>query len=343
VWILLCLTLRISAYSQASFTLEGSINLDSGSAELWPVANFAYLPGNRRLPYTSPIIKGRFRFQGSIDYPLDFKLIVQQKGTPIWLSDRFVLDTGYQSMTCNKDSLRQMPLMASKSMRELTGDFADQMHEANYFKGGWDEKQALRSAVLLDYIKSHPDSYVALWELIRQMDTKYSPSLASAFNELSDKIKNTYTGRALKANLDLYQPAGKAYFPQINVLDEKGSPVAFRVKKNSKYTLVDFWFSHCNPCISQFAALKQLNHDYKDRGFSILAVATDGKEYIGHWKAVIRQYQLPWSQYLDISGKEAEKLFIGYYPSNFLLDSRGIIIAKNIEPDQLAVFLKTSL
>jgi hypothetical protein len=38
-----------------------------------------------------------------------------------------------------------------------------------------------------------------------------------------------------------------------------------------------------------------------------------------------------------------KKLRINTFPSNFLLDSEGTIIAKNLEPQQLADFLQKKL
>ncbi|MEY4935529.1 MAG: hypothetical protein RIS64_1888, partial [Bacteroidota bacterium] len=42
-----------------------------------------------------------------------------------------------------------------------------------------------------------------------------------------------------------------------------------------------------------------------------------------NWKNVIKNFNLPWQQYLDLNGIEAKKLSIVAYPSNFLLDEQG--------------------
>ena len=60
-----------------------------------------------------------------------------------------------------------------------------------------------------------------------------------------------------------------------------------------KYTLVDFWFSHHGPCIRQFDELRYLYNTYKPKGFEIIGISTDDEKYIGDWKGIIKQYNLP--------------------------------------------------
>ena len=58
---------------------------------------------------------------------------------------------------------------------------------------------------------------------------------------------------------------------------------------------------------------------------------------------MIEKYHLPWKQYLDLDSKEAITLSVESYPSNFLLDLQGKIIAKNNRPFGLKTFLAENL
>ena len=60
------------------------------------------------------------------------------------------------------------------------------------------------------------------------------------------------------------------------------------------------------------------------------------------WKNVIKKQSLNWVQYRT-DDASVKNLRINAFPSNFLLDSEGIIIAKNMDPQQLADFLKGKL
>jgi len=55
---------------------------------------------------------------------------------------------------------------------------------------------------------------------------------------------------------------------------------------------------------------------------------------------VIKNHALPWTQFLDLNGIEAEKLAILAFPTNFLCDSDGTIIETDVQPGQLNTFLK---
>ena len=57
---------------------------------------------------------------------------------------------------------------------------------------------------------------------------------------------------------------------------------------------------------------------------------------------LINEYHLTWPQYLDYSSRYSE-LNINYFPSNFLLDHEGKIVAKNIAVNQLEEFLMKNL
>jgi thiol-disulfide isomerase/thioredoxin len=119
------------------------------------------------------------------------------------------------------------------------------------------------------------------------------------------------------------------------------SHVIPEINAKTKLTLIDFWFSHCNPCISQFPELEPIFEKYKTIGFNIIGISVDTKDKIGDWNKAIVTNHLPWDQYLDLDGHQAKSLSIFDFPTNYLLDGTGKIVAKNLEPSQLLPYLKT--
>lgn len=57
------------------------------------------------------------------------------------------------------------------------------------------------------------------------------------------------------------------------------------------------------------------------------------------WQNAIVKDQITWPQFWDINGRESAKLSIVAFPTNFLLNSEGKIIKKNIRPAELDKFL----
>lgn len=132
-------------------------------------------------------------------------------------------------------------------------------------------------------------------------------------------------------------------FPQLILKDRSDVQTSVpSINKRSKYIFVDFWFAHCGACISQFPSLKAIYNKYQAKGLDFIGISTDDTVHVHDWKKAITGYQLPWRQYLDLNGISAGLLGVEVFPSNFLLDATGKILARNIEPSDLDAFLKAA-
>jgi len=352
----------------STFTLEGNINIDTGKMLL---LSFCEFYPHSKSTYETKIVNGKFRFTDSILYPAAFRLLGNIGPDKRYLSDIFFVDSGIQKITCHMDSIRETPAIENASMREFRGVYQESYlpvknafsnyyhkrdslnHKYNhkfpldisaYLSDEFDSVLKYRSIVLLGYVKEHPDSYVALWNLIGWFGFGYEPIYDSIYDQFSIAIKNTWTGKELAKNLHAASivSIGKK-FPHFLFLNTKNKKEVLSIDPHKKYTLIDYWFSHCGPCIGEFPELKSLFEKYHDKGFDIKGISVDNKENTNAWKDVIKQYHLPWKQYLDLNHYEAGKLHIDAFPTNFLLNEKGEIIAKNIEPDQLKKLLDDNL
>lgn len=109
------------------------------------------------------------------------------------------------------------------------------------------------------------------------------------------------------------------------------------------YVLLSFWASYDASARTNNTlfdhALKDLSQNQ-----SVKMVSVSFDEYASIFDETIKQDRLESSHcYVDVSG-EASNLFGKYHLdrgfSNYLLDKEGIIIAKNITPDQLVDYIK---
>ncbi|MEO6962480.1 MAG: TlpA disulfide reductase family protein [Puia sp.] len=365
---------KFSACAQpadSSFTLEGQMNTDSGTVELMQTRRDAYYPF-RLASSKAPLVKGRFIFRGSVLYPSAFRVRLFKGNEVLYMSGSFLVDPGFQTISCNVDSLRERPLLINNSMLESKRYFGEVLgpvmqkigqleEERNHLRSIYkknipdsllvsykNEENALqleKKRTLLNYTKKHPSSYVALWELIGQFEWEYEPIWDTVYARFSDSIKNTHTGKTLAARLyGARVTLPGSTFPGLPLLTVTNKPVSIPdTATHNQYTLIDFWYSHCGPCISQFQDLKNIYAVYRPKGFDILGISVDKKDLIKDWKAAIKQYRLPWKQYLDLEGKEAHKLSITFTPTNFLLDDRGKVIARDMQPAELKLFLEKHL
>ncbi len=196
---------------------------------------------------------------------------------------------------------------------------------------------------LLSYIEKHPDSYVALWYLIQKFSiTGYTELYEKGLNSFSKKIKKEKLWKILNDNFKKISIKTNVKFPELLLqnIDLKPEVLVF---PNNKFTLIDMWFSGCAPCLEQIPALKEIYNRYGSSGFNIIGISVDQTRFLDLWKKKIFEKEIPWKQYLDENAVIASKEKIISFPTNFLLNEKGEVIRKNVEPGELDKFLFENL
>lgn len=104
-----------------------------------------------------------------------------------------------------------------------------------------------------------------------------------------------------------------------------------------KIVLIEFWGTHCKPCIADFPALKRIYAANKERGFEIVSVCLHAAP--ARIESFAAQHQLPWIQLChDKSASEecnqelSERFGIQAVPTTMLLDAESRIVAMNLRP-----------
>ena len=129
--------------------------------------------------------------------------------------------------------------------------------------------------------------------------------------------------------------------PLIVGKDLKGNAFAYNYQKNN-YTLIDFWASWCIPCRRQNQQLKSIYKQYKGHGFDIIAVSLDSKE--DWWRTSSVADSIPWYNVSECvkqkESKNKENFLANSIPLNYLIDSKGKILARDIALDSLNIILE---
>jgi thiol-disulfide isomerase/thioredoxin len=355
--------------SSDAFVLNGKINADFGTIKFYPEGDSTFYPASF-FKAQGVIKNGTFSLSGTIQYPQRVCLEYEDSTGRDRLSDMFFLEKGVQSVTF-KPETRKISEIENSTMKECLNDYTphfklveeerkklnqyyDSIHKIGndsllkiaelYFNIKMSTIYYKNHCLNLEYVSTHPNSYPVLWYLIGQMPWGYEPIYDSIYSKLSDEIKNTYAGLTLKKRLDngrITKIGNPFPFLQLNSLEAK--PERLNFSGYATYTLLDFWYSQCGPCRAQFPMLKKLYSTCRSKGFEIVGISVDMKKDSTDYANTIKKLDLSWKHYWDISGIESKQLGIGVYPSNFLLDKTGKIIAKNISPEELDVFLKKNL
>jgi len=131
--------------------------------------------------------------------------------------------------------------------------------------------------------------------------------------------------------------------PDFTANDTEGKPVHFSEKLKG-YTLVDFWASWCGPCRRENPNIVAAYKEFHDKGFNIIAVSLDKKKE--NWIKGIQDDKLTWTHVSDLLfwNSAVAKLYgVRAIPANYLVDSKGTIIAKNLHGEELQSTLKSLL
>lgn len=104
----------------------------------------------------------------------------------------------------------------------------------------------------------------------------------------------------------------------------RGSRTSFN-QVRGKYTLIDFWASWCEPCMSQFPALKTAYAKYHVDGLQILGIDGDAKVKAG--LAALAKEQAPWPE--ATAKALAGRFDIHSWPTEILVDAHGKVLTSS--------------
>lgn len=126
--------------------------------------------------------------------------------------------------------------------------------------------------------------------------------------------------------------------PELKYKDPNGKVISLSSLRG-KFVLIDFWASWCGPCRRENPTVVSAYEKYKDKkfkggakGFTVYSVSLD--QNAEAWKKAIAADKLDWPNHvsdLQYWNSDGARIYgVRSIPANFLIDGKGIIVAKNL-------------
>jgi peroxiredoxin len=191
----------------------------------------------------------------------------------------------------------------------------------------------------LEFAKTHPNSYLSLLSLKQAAaGAETTEAAEQAYQNLSPQLRNTEIGKSIPVLL-ASSAKTKIGSPAIDFTQTTPEGKAVKLSDfKGKYILIDFWASWCAPCRNENPNLVAAYNKYKDKGFTVLGVSLDNPGKKEAWLKAIADDKLTWTQVSDLKGWDnmaALQYGVRSIPANFLVDTTGKIIAKNLKGETL--------
>ena len=366
-----CLTLYIvaalsflifSCTGENAFTISGTI---SNPASLKTIYLLEIDSSVKVLDSTTLSEDGKFKFNHNAAYAGLYKLRVG--GTSFDLIAKNGDDINFS--TDNNDNNHTYQLTGSeesekvKEANKIADNYADENTRIydeyqtkaqaigkesdsliNVYRPQLEKVNAEESAVVLKYVNDNKNSLVGFFastmldpDKYEQQLIAYAETIKGKFDTNPGVIQFIRREMAIKP-VSLGQPA-----PDFTVIGIDDKPINLSDYKG-KYVMIDFWASWCPNCRSENPNIVKQYAVYHPKGFNILGISLDtAKKY---WQQAIKHDQLTWahaSDRKDFVGPTELLYHIQAIPANFIIDPKGIIVAKNMFGTDLENFLNKRL
>jgi len=280
-------------------------------------------------------IQDKIIIEGKLNYPVPYLFSYYDKETrmPI-VTKKFYLEPGSYKIA--------LPENLNKSLIDIDGSTNEEYIRfsklfSNLYvtsKGDFKDDSLTnlieKETIIANYVKRQPASYVALWEIIDDYSNyNFNPIYLENLKLFSGDIKSSnvfiqFENKLLAESMSL---KGKN-FPEL-YFNERES-ISIKDFNKSKITFIDYWATSCAPCIAAMPELVSMYNEYKSKGVNFITI-TDERNLNGIKLAnlILKKNHVVWKNYFDIKRNVFNKLNINTYPTQFLVNNKGVIITRN--------------
>ncbi len=349
--------------SADEFTIVGTTDFEDGTRLILTKQDEKNLETGMKNIDTMVVQNGKFELKGTVD-TLDLYYIKAEKGNGMTF---FVLENAKIEANIYKDSIQTSTFKGTKNneavasfisgMKKIQNEMMAFQNNNNAVMQEAVEKQdtltqeRLRKEYMdlrgkidtyqIDFASKNSDALfgvIILSELINNPEIDVT-KLKSAFEKLAKPLQEGRYGKKVAeaiSKLNSVEVGQKA--PDFKAKTPEGQEVSLMQSLGAKVTIIDFWASWCRPCRVENPNMVALYNDYKDQGLAMIGVSLDKEGDNQAWKDAIAQDKLTWTHVSNLkfwNDPIAVLYNVKSIPAVYILDAKGVIVAKNIRGAEL--------
>lgn len=118
--------------------------------------------------------------------------------------------------------------------------------------------------------------------------------------------------------------------PNFKLVNLDGKYVELNKETGNGPVLLSFWATWCKPCLEEMVEFNKIYEQYKDKGFSLLAISTDTEKSVAKVKPYVKSKGYNFPVLLDTNSEVARKYYAQQMPYTVLIDKNGNIVYSHL-------------